>query len=85
MKEYASGESTQQEQYFGYWLCSARNVIECPLGRLKAKFSALRRAMDINLDDIPFVIFACFVLHNFCELNNESICEERESKDGYFI
>lgn len=53
MKEYANGGSTVQEQYFGYRLCSARNVIECLFGRLKARFAALKRAMDINLDDLP--------------------------------
>lgn len=29
--------------------------------------------MDINLSDLPNVIYACFVLHNYCELNNESV------------
>ena len=77
MKEYANGGATQQEQYFGYRLCSARNVIECAFGRLKARFLALRRAMDINLEDLPTVIYACLVLHNYCELNKESISEEQ--------
>ena len=77
MKEYSNGGSTVQEQYFGYKLCSARNAIECAFGRLKARFSALRREMDINIDDIPTVIYACFVLHNFCEINKESISEEQ--------
>ena len=76
MKEYASGGTNIQEQYFGYRLCSARNVIECAFGRLKARFRSLKQVMDINLDELPFVIYACFVLHNFCELNNESINEE---------
>lgn len=77
MKEYANGGSTKQEQYFGYRLCSARNVIECSFGRLKARFSALKRPMDINLDDLPHVIYACFVLHNFCESQNETVMDER--------
>ena len=76
MKEYAGGGTNRQEQYFGYRLCSARNVIECAFGRLKARFGCLRRAMDINLDDLPYVMYACFVLHNYCELNNESINKE---------
>ena len=76
MKEYAGGGTTQQEQYFGFRLCSARNVIECAFGRLKARFRCLKRAMDINLDELPYVIYACFVLHNFCEIYNESISEE---------
>ena len=75
MKEYAGGGTTCQEQYFGYKLCSARNVIKCSFGRLKARFGCLRRAMDINLDDLPNVIYACFVLHNFCEMNGETIGE----------
>lgn len=77
MKEYANGGSTPQEQYFGYNLCSARNVIECSFGRLKARFGALKRPMDINLQDLPLVIYACFVLHNYCEMNGESMGEER--------
>ena len=77
MKEYANGGATVQEQYFGYKICSARNVIECSFGRLKARLAALKQSMEINLDNLPHVIYACFVLHNFCEMNNESISEER--------
>ena len=76
MKEYTNGGSTPKEQYFGYRLCSARNAIECAFGRLKARFGALRRTMDINMEDLPYVIYACFILHNFCEMNHESMCEE---------
>ena len=61
MKEYAGGGTNSQEQYFGYRLCSARNVIECSFGRLKARFGCLRRAMDINIHDLPNVIYACFI------------------------
>lgn len=77
MKKYAAGGSNHQEQYFGYRLCSARNVVECSFGRLKARFACLKRAMDINLDELRFVIYACFVVHNFYELNNECISEDR--------
>ena len=76
MKEYANGRSTQQEQYLGMSLCGARMVIECAFGRLKAQFGILCRAMDINIRDLPYVIYACFVLHNFGEEHNEAIGEE---------
>ena len=69
MKEYVNGGLTPQEQYFGLKICSARFVIECTFGWLKARFSILRRPMDINLYDLPNVVYACFVLHNFCEMN----------------
>ena len=77
MKEYANGGSSAQEQYFGYKLCSTRNIIECSFGRLKDHFGALKRAMDINIHDLPYVIYACFILHNFCELNHETIGEDQ--------
>lgn len=76
MKEFPGGGNTVQEQYFGWHLSSARMVIECSFGRLKARFGALKREMDIKYADLPFVIYACFVLHNFCELQNESIGDD---------
>ena len=38
---------------------------------------ALRRAMDISLDDLPNVIFACFDLHNYCEVHGETLSKEK--------
>ena len=76
MKEYVNGGSIPQEQYFGLTLCSARFDIECAFGGLKARFGILRQPVDINLYDMPYVIYACFVLHNFCEINNVSVNEE---------
>lgn len=67
MKEYSGGGSNPSEQYFGLCLCKARMVIECAFGPLKARFSALRRPMDLNLNNLPNVIYACFVLHIYCE------------------
>ena len=60
MKEYSNGEATVQEQYFGMTLCQSRMEIECACGRLKARFGCLKRAMDINLDELPYVIYALF-------------------------
>ena len=31
--------------------------------------------MDIHLNDLPDVIYACFVLHNYCEASKETIDE----------
>ena len=73
MKEYAGGGRTKEEQFFGFKLSSARMAIECAFGRLKARWSCLRRPMDINTKDLPAVIMACFILHNFCEINCEQI------------
>ena len=56
MKEFVSGEKNEEEQFFGYRLSSARMIIERSFGRLKARFACLRRDMDINLDDLTYVI-----------------------------
>ena len=77
LKEFAGGGTTPGEQFFGYKLSSARMVIECSFGRLKGRWGALRRAMDISIEYLPSVIVACFVLHNFCEVQGESITEDR--------
>ena len=73
MKEFANGGKNNDEQFFGYRLSSARMVIEFAFGRLKGRFSCLRRDMEINLRDLPSVIMSCFILHNFCEMRHEGI------------
>ena len=55
-------------------LREARNPIECAFGRLKARWSILTRKMDLKLENIPIVVMACFVLHNFCEWHNDTKC-----------
>ena len=66
-------EKMKKSRFFGYRLSSARMVIECAFGRLKARFGCLRRDMDINLDDLTYVIHSCFILHNFFEIHKEQI------------
>ena len=72
-KEYAAGGSNRQEQYLGYRLYSAHDIIQCSFGCLRARFACLECAVDINIHYMSFVIYACFVLHNFREISNESI------------
>ena len=73
MKEFANGGTTPEEQFFGYCLSSAKLVIECAFGCVKARFGCLRSDIDINFDDLSYVIQSCFALHNFCEINKEVI------------
>ena len=37
------------------------------------KFGCLRREMDINIEHLPYVIHASFLLLNFCELHKEPV------------
>lgn len=61
---------------FNELLRSARNQMERGFGRLKARWSILTRKIDFNTEMVPTVIYACFVLHNFCESRGCSLDEE---------
>ena len=44
--------------------------------RLKARWQILTKAMNFKLEDILHLIYACFVMHNYCELNNTALDEQ---------
>ena len=72
MKKFANGG----QNFYGFSLFSARMAIECSFGRLKARLGSIRRDMDINLNDLTYVIHAYLILHNFCEIRNEPISQQ---------
>ena len=69
LKEYQSC-SSNDEVLLNTMLRAARNPVECAFGRLKARWSILTRKIDFKLESVPILIYACFVLHNFCELES---------------
>ena len=71
MKEYDCCRSNEQA-VFNLMLRSARYPIECAFGRFKARWSIMTRKIDLKMETIPKVIYACFVLHNYCEKNKSS-------------
>lgn len=76
MTEYPDGGATPAEQRYGRRLAEARAVISRAYGRVRSRFATLTRPMDINRADLPAVVHACFVLHNFCELHGEPVDEQ---------
>ena len=84
MKEYERCTS-DAEVIFNNMLRAARNPIECAFGRLKARWSILTRTIDLKLEVVPFVVYACFVLHNLCEFHNSYIDEELVRKQQEHI
>ena len=75
VKEYSSNLNAK-EFLFNNSLRSARNQIECAFGRLKARWRILSKTLDADLDFAPTLIYACFVLHNYCEMSNVEICRD---------
>ena len=75
MKEYPSPQSNE-EVIFNNMLRSARNPIECAFGRLKAQWQILNKRIDMQLTSVPEIVYACFVLHNFCQIQAVNIDDE---------
>ena len=68
MKEYPTCK-TNEQVLFNNMLRSARNPIESAYGRLKARWQILNKRINLKLQTVPQLIYACFVLHNFCQKN----------------
>ena len=78
VKEYPNC-TTNEQVIFNNMLRSARNQIECAFGRLRARWSILRKPINMQLSQVPTSIYACFVLHNFCETSDVAIEDETNS------
>ena len=75
MKEFDNYNS-DEVVIFNNMLRLAGNQIECLFGRLKARWAILTRKMDLKLEILPTIIYACFILHNYCEKDKVYINEE---------
>ena len=73
MKESVNRGSNKKEQFLGFKISSARMVIEFAFGRLKRRFDCLEKEMNINIEDLPYVIHAWYLLNNFCYLHKEPV------------
>ena len=69
MKEFSSGGTRPEEEFFSYRLPSARMVLECAI-------VILRKDIDTGLKTTLNIIYACFVLHNFCEMNQVLLLDD---------
>ena len=60
---------SNEEVIFNNLLRSSKNQIECAFGRLKARWQKLNTVLNLKNENVPYMIYACFVLHNFCQLH----------------
>ena len=79
MKECYTCQNNEQV-VFNNLLRSARNPIECAFGRLKARWAVLTKKIDFKLEKVPIVVYACFVLHNYCEQYSHTHLDPAPSK-----
>ena len=64
---------TPQEESFNVYLSSARTCIEIAFGRLKSRFRVLLKRSDFHFTFTPYLVATCCALHNFCEMEKESV------------
>ena len=70
MKPYIDrGNLTPEECSFNIKHNTARVVVENAFGRLKGRFRSIGKRLDLKVGN---VIAMCCVLHNYCEMQNES-------------
>lgn len=75
MKEYTHCIHNE-EVIFDNVIRSSKNQIKYAFGRLKASWSILTNQIYLELENTPYIIYSCFILHNFCKLSNIQIVEE---------
>ena len=83
LKEFETCHS-DEEVIFNIKLRTVRNQIECAFGRLKARWRILNRPMDLSIEHIPTVVYACFILHNYCELRKCNLGNDRAMEEVSF-
>ena len=71
-----SSTLTGQQKTFNYRICRGRVVVEIAFGRLKARWRRLIKQNDMQVDNVPYVVAACCVLHNICEVHGDTFNDE---------
>lgn len=61
-------DADREKRNFNWRHALTRGAIERAFGRLKQRWRVLLSAMNLELESITYVILACLVLHNICEV-----------------
>lgn len=74
LKPYARHINLNREEiHFNYVVSRARSVVERGFGMLKTRWRCLLKKMEQKLNNVPVIIMACCVLHNFCQDRGEEL------------
>ena len=72
MKPYPYSNALSREQInFNKKLSAARVTIERAFGIVKARWRILLKRLDSQITNVSDTILACFILHNFCQMQND--------------
>lgn len=81
MRPYTGANLTPKQKAFNYRHSSVRIVVENAFGRLKARWRILKRQLDVHIEEVPFIIGACCILHNLCENSGTPPPPDHERND----
>ncbi|KAK7351290.1 hypothetical protein VNO77_10616 [Canavalia gladiata] len=73
---YTQQNLTWTQHAFNEKIGEVRKIAKDAFGRLKGRWCCLQKRTEVKLQDLPFVLGACCVLHNICELRNEEMDPE---------
>ena len=62
---------------FNFHLSRANIVVENAFGRFKGRWRRVMKRNDMNIAKVPYVITACCILHNMCEVHGDSFSMTR--------
>ncbi|GMI97817.1 hypothetical protein like AT4G29780 [Hibiscus trionum] len=73
---YGHQNLTWAQHGFNEKIGEIENVAKDAFARLKGRWSCLQKRTEVKLQDLPIVLGACCVLHNICEMRNETMDPE---------
>ncbi|KAJ0263052.1 Nuclease [Hirschfeldia incana] len=72
---YARRNLTWTQHGFNESVGGVQKVATEAFGRLKGRWACLQKRTEVKLQDLPYVLGACCVLHNVCEMRKEEMAE----------
>ncbi|KAE8664339.1 Biotin/lipoyl attachment domain-containing protein isoform 1 [Hibiscus syriacus] len=73
---YSHQNLTWAQHAFNEKIGEIEKVAKDAFARLKARWSCLQKRTEVKLQELPIVLGACCVLHNICEMRNETMDPE---------
>src|SRR5699024_5537785 len=64
MKPFPQKNLSTEHRIFNYRLSRARRCVECAFGILVNKWRVLNGKLELNPENVDFVVMACCILHN---------------------
>ncbi|PWA69822.1 Harbinger transposase-derived nuclease [Artemisia annua] len=72
---YTHQNHTWSQHSFNEKIGDVQQIAKDAFMRLKGRWACLQKRTEVKLQDLPVVLGACCVLHNICEINNETMDE----------